>query len=273
MNKNLDIRAYKAAKAYLLENTPPEVTDEIIEHYLNPPKTPGKHVTLNDIYFQLLASAQSANMKAGVIGGSIGGIDQLGSVLFNFCPSEVLNEFDSKPGYLLDLIIKKVKPKGKIRRTRKGIWPRYCKTILSAAGFFVQFNNANEFFNWVKYFYEDKKFFAALPLILEAEIYGIALPLACDFLKELGYVEFGKPDVHIIEQFEALGLVEKKSSKYQVLKAMTRIAEHVGVSAYNVDRVFWLIGSGYFYDHKHIGNDGRVPSMKKAFIEHWSNIA
>ena len=112
-----------------------------------------------------------------------------------------------------------------------------------------------------------------MPLILEAEIYGIAFPLACDFLKELGYVEFRKPDVHIIEQFEALDLVEKKSSKYQVLKAITRIAEHVGVSAYNVDRVFWLIGSGYFYDHKHIGNNGRVPSMKKAFIEHWSSVA
>lgn len=269
MNKDLDIRAYKEAKAYLLENTPPEVTEDVIEYYLDTHNVVGKNVKLNDVYFQLLASAQSANMKTSVIGGSIGGIDKLGSVLFDFCPTEVLNEFSNKPEYLLDQIIKK----GKVRRTQKGIWPKYCKTILSAAEFFVQFDHADEFFKWAQYFYEDKKTIAALPLILEAEIYGIAFALACDFLKELGYVNFGKPDVHIIEQFEALGLVGVKSSNYQVLKAITRIADNVGVSAYNVDRIFWLIGSGNFYDHRHIGNNGRVPRMKNAFIEHWSSIA
>ncbi|NQT02207.1 MAG: hypothetical protein HQ580_09300 [Planctomycetes bacterium] len=273
MNKDLDIRAYKEAKVYLFENTPLEVTEEIIEYYLNTTNVPGEYVTLNKIYFQLLSSAQSANMKPGVIGGSIGGIDKLGSVLFDFSPTEVLNEFNNKPEYLLDQIIEKVNPKGKVRRIQKSIWPKYCKTILSAAEFFVQFNNADEFFNWAKYFYEDKIFIAALPLILEAEIYGIAFPLACDFLKELGYVNFGKPDVHIIEQFKALGLVGIKSSNYQILKAITRIADHVGVSAYNVDKLFWLIGSGNFYDHRHIGKNGRVPRMKKAFIEHWLSIA
>jgi len=33
-----------------------------------------------------------------------------------------------------------------------------------------------------------------------------------------------------------------------------------------VDKLFWLIGSGYFYNDKHIGKDGRIGSHKKDFI-------
>ncbi len=107
-------------------------------------------------------------------------------------------------------------------------------------------------------------------MIIEAEIYGIGFPLACDFLKELGYINYGKPDVHIIEIFKATGLVSDETSNYQVLKAIIRISENVGVSAYNVDKLFWLIGSGYFYNHPTIGNGGRVNSMKEAFIRNLS---
>jgi hypothetical protein len=40
------------------------------------------------------------------------------------------------------------------------------------------------------------------------------------------------------------------------------------VSAYNADKVFWLIGSGYFYEDQHIGNDGRIGTRKTEFIEY-----
>jgi len=270
--KALDIKAYNEAKRFLLENTIEEVTEDILEYYLNVPAIATDSITLNEIYSRILESAQNANMKAGVIGGSIGGVKNLSKVLFDFNPTKVLAEYEDNTEYLLDTIVKELQPVGKIRRTSKSIWPKYCKTIVSAAAFISQFTTAQDFLEWANYFYNDKKSFAALPLLLEAEIYGIAFPLACDFLKELGYVDFGKPDVHIIEQFEALGLIKEKSSNYQVLKAITRISEHVGVSAYNVDKVFWLIGSGYFYHHMHIGKEGRVGRMKDAFIKHWNSM-
>ena len=109
-------------------------------------------------------------------------------------------------------------------------------------------------------------------MILEAEIYGIGFPLACDFLKELGYINYGKPDVHIIEIFEATGLTEEGLSDYHVLKAITRIADNLNLSSYHVDKLFWLIGSGYFYNHTQFGNKGRVGRMKEDFIEHMSSI-
>jgi hypothetical protein len=39
------------------------------------------------------------------------------------------------------------------------------------------------------------------------------------------------------------------------------------VTPYNVDKLFWLIGSGNFYEDPHVGNRGRIGSKKKEFIE------
>lgn len=44
------------------------------------------------------------------------------------------------------------------------------------------------------------------------------------------------------------------------------MARHAGVTPYNVDKLFWLIGSGYFYKNPEIGNQGRIGSRKKQFI-------
>jgi len=101
--------------------------------------------------------------------------------------------------------------------------------------------------------------------------------LACDFLKELGYRNYGKPDIHIKEIFKETGLNNKGATDYQTLKAVIRIAESNTaksneVTPYNVDKLFWLIGSGYFYNHEEIGKEGRVPSMKKGFIEHMKSF-
>jgi len=43
-------------------------------------------------------------------------------------------------------------------------------------------------------------------------------------------------------------------------------SESAGVPAYTADKVFWLIGSGYFYNHPHVGRNGRIASQKHKFI-------
>jgi thermostable 8-oxoguanine DNA glycosylase len=100
-------------------------------------------------------------------------------------------------------------------------------------------------------------------MILSKEVYGLGFALSCDFLKELGYINFGKPDVHIHKILKGLGLVDKKADDYEVLKAIDRIARNVGVSSYNVDKLLWLIGSGYFYDDKDLGNEGRIKQINR----------
>jgi len=55
---------------------------------------------------------------------------------------------------------------------------------------------------------------------------------------------------------------------YSVLKALTRVAGNVKLTPFAVDKVFYLLGSGSFHMHKNIGTNGKVPGMKKEFIEY-----
>lgn len=259
--------AYDKARKFIIEQLQIENANSILDHYLSVPDKSQSAVSLEKLYFRMLASAQNANMKAGVIGGSIGGVEKLAVVLFEFNPKMVSDAYRGNSEQVLLDIESKLKPSGKIRKTSKSIWPKYCETILSAARFFMQFASGSEFYDWANHFYQDKRSIAALPMILSEEIYGIGYPLACDFLKELGFVNYGKPDVHIIDIFEGLGLCQRGASPYEIQKIIVQIADAKGVSAYNVDKLFWLIGSGKFYDHPEIGNQGSIGRNKERFIE------
>jgi len=83
-------------------------------------------------------------------------------------------------------------------------------------------------------------------LLLGEEIKGFGLALACDFLKEIGYRDYPKPDVHLRKIFYNLGLAESEED-YAVYKSIVEMAEIVGKDAYTVDKIFWLISSGNFY--------------------------
>ncbi|MBU1665156.1 MAG: hypothetical protein KKG92_07120 [Gammaproteobacteria bacterium] len=259
-------RTYSTAKKFLIRQIPSADAKHILESYLALPDKSNDPVQINELFARLLASAQNANMKASVIGGSIDGIDNLGKALFSFNPRKVEKTFSNDPGSLLKHIVKTLKPRGQIRKTPRSIWPKYCKTILSSAAFFGQFKGGNDFYAWANHLYKDQRSMAALPMILAAEVEGIGYPLACDFLKELGFVDYGKPDVHVIQIFVGIGLCEQGASPYHIQKIISQIASAAGVSSYNVDKLFWLIGSGRFYNHPEIGNNGLIGRNKDKFI-------
>jgi thermostable 8-oxoguanine DNA glycosylase len=264
--QGLDRAAYALAKEFLLRSGVERgITSELIEKYLYLSKP--RPSTLAGLYERILESAQSANMKAGVIGGSIGGVGNLGRVLCDFQPSRVLEKYQADWEEVLDDVVAQLKPRGRIRRTPRSIWPRYCRTILSSAKFLSQFESANDFYDWVDFFDKDERARAALPMLLDQEIEGFGFALACDFVMGLGYENFCKPDVHIKEIVQELGLCPWGTSDYEVFKAVARVARNVGVTPYNVDKLFWLIGSGNFYEDQDVGDGGRIGGRKKDFIE------
>lgn len=264
----IDKKAYELAIEYLPSRGITGVTAALIEKYLNPLTLNPKPTSKEAIYQRILESAQNANMKTGVIGRSIGGVERLSAVLADFNAKAVLDKYADDSEAVLDDIVAKLKPNGVVRRTSRSIWPHYCQTILSAANFIEQFSSASDFFRWVDFFDCDDRARASLPMLLSREIEGFGFALSCDFLKEMGYINFPKPDVHLCDIFKALRLCPEKADDYQLFKAVIRVANHAGVSAYNADKVFWLIGSGYFYVDPHLGNEGRVGSRKKEFIEY-----
>jgi hypothetical protein len=252
---------YFAAKKFLIQVLARPDAKDVVESYLSLPDQCDMPDSLNELFLRLLSSAQNANMKKSVIGGSIDGVRNLGPAIFRFNPRKVARTFANNPDGLLAHIVREVNPTGQIRTTTRSIWPKYCKTILSAATFLGQFENAEDFYEWANHFYGDQRSMAALPLALAAEIEGIGYALACDFLKELGFVSYGKPDVHVIQIFTGIGLCPAMASPYQVQKVITQIAEAAKVSPYDVDKVFWLIGSGKFHNHPHIGSIGRKKTQ------------
>jgi hypothetical protein len=187
--------------------------------------------------------------------------------LCDFEPAEVLEKYRSGWEGVLDDIVAQLKPRGSMHRTSRSIWPRYCRSVLSGARFLSQFSTAGEFYRWVDLFDEDERVRPALPLLLAQEIEGFGFALACDLLNGLGYENFSKPDVHVKDIFGGLGLCAEGAGDYEVFRAVGRLAGNAGVTPYNADKLFWLVGSGYFYDDPHIGNKGRIGRHKKEFIE------
>jgi hypothetical protein len=87
--QGLDRAAYALAKEFLLRSGAERgITPELIEKYLYLSRP--RPESLAGLYERMLESVQSANMKAGVIGGSIGGVGKLAPVLCDFEPAEVL---------------------------------------------------------------------------------------------------------------------------------------------------------------------------------------
>jgi len=237
-----DRKVHRLAREYLLGLD--RVTAEMVDLHLS--SDPVK--TLEGVYQQLLNSAQTPNMKAGVIGRSIDGVERLGPVLCDFNPKAVPAKFPDGWEQVLDAIRADLSPRGQVRTTKRSIWPQFCMTVLSGAEFLSQFEDWQDFDGWVRAF-DDPRSRAALAMLLGQEVHGIGFAVACDFLKELGHEKYAKPDVHLKKIFTALRL-SSSDSDLAVFEAVARVAASVGETPYSVDKLFWLIGSGNFYKSK-----------------------
>lgn len=264
------VKAYQAGRVFLLRELGNHLSsndaEKVLSHYLNVMDASNAPRPIETIYFRMLSSAQNANMMANVIGGSIGGIENLGSATFAFDPRKVLARFGTDHELLFSHIRNTLKPTGKLLGGNRSLWPRYCRTAISAAAFLCQFKDGEDFFDWANHFYRDPRSMPALPLVISQEVFGFGYPLACDFLKDLGFTGYGKPDVHIKRIFVGLGLAEGGVSDYGLQKLIARIAADNGVPAYTVDKLFWLIGSGKYYDHPGLGKGGRIGRHYTRFL-------
>ncbi|MHC1761327.1 MAG: hypothetical protein AB9917_17805 [Negativicutes bacterium] len=132
---------YDDAKMFLigqiLNKLPGHDPEILINQYLSLPDLSLTPVSLEKAYQSLLESAQNAGMKDKVIGGSIGGVGKFSEVLCGFNPQSVLEAYGCDYNKLLADIERELKPTGQIKKTTMSIWPKYCKTILSAARFLV----------------------------------------------------------------------------------------------------------------------------------------
>lgn len=97
-------KARGLAREYLLSFAKVGLTDKVLDSYLEPNRARLRPRRLNDIDQRLLRSGQNANMRAGVVGKSIGGVEALGPILFDFDPIAGVRHFSGDWEEVLNLI-------------------------------------------------------------------------------------------------------------------------------------------------------------------------
>ena len=247
------ITIYKNAEEFLDEITPSELRGEL-EKYFNPEK---KFKSKNDILCNLLGSLQNKQMSTNVIGfWKENKVQKFKEILFDFDADRILCTYTAESLY--DCF----KTQFLVRNadSNRNLWKMYAQSVISACKFISRFNDSTDFDNFITRFAYNEFSSAALPMLLSKEIFGLGFPLACDFLKELGYIQYPKPDVHIKNIFNAFGLCE--DNDYSAYKAVIEMARIVEKTPYQVDKIFWLIGSGYYYK-----SDKKIGSQKQNFIQ------
>lgn len=142
--------------------------------------------------------------------------------------------------------------------TKYNSWRKWSRAVIDAAKFMSDFHTADEFRDFVQQFDYNKNTRLALPLLISKRISGMGFALACDTLKELGYLDYPKPDVHLIEVFSQLGLSDVDPiSVFEGIVEMAEVCKEIDSesSPYKLDKIIWLICSGKFYlDDISVGN-------------------
>ena len=260
MNKESKYKfVFSSAKKFLDEiiSNNPNLNNSVLKKYL---QHKSKFDDISDANRRLIETLQNRNMMPKVINFK-DNEKEMKKILFGYDPTKILSAYKNA-----DELLEKFRGKFDLQNEqgKQNLWRQFSEGIISGSKFMASFNNKGDFDSFVKTFALNKYTKAALPMLLGKEIKGFGFALACDFLKELGYRDYPKPDVHLIKIFNSLGLTSS-NKPYEVYKSIIEMSEVVGKDAYTVDKIFWLIGSGYFYL---VGKKGiKIGSNRDKFIK------
>lgn len=245
---------YSEAYKFLQQKVAPEVLNRELDYY-----TTYKPASIKEIFRRMVDSLKN---KQGYL-NFIAKTDDMKEILCNFDPKQVLDTYENDWQKLLTAYKTTFGSRYKIDPTNKrNAWLMFSRGVLSCAKFLSAFHSVEEFDAFVRSFFFNEYTIAALPMLLDKEIFGYGFPLACDFLKELGYTNYGKPDVHLKDIFIQTGIVDT-DSEYEIFKQIVRIGHLVNREPVIVDKVFWLIGSGIFNE-----SNIKIGRQKEKFITH-----
>lgn len=233
--RNIDI--YTFAKKFLMEHLPEGVTEEGLERYFQGDAKESSE--LKEVFIVFSRSAQEYQRMPKVIKFEER-YDQIRDLLADFDYKTVAG-MDENELYKVFRDVFEVTS----RDSKSNSWYKWSCAIIDSARFISGFDGFEDFQRFVDRFDYNTETRMALPLLISTKIRGIGFALACNALKELGYLDYPKPDVHMIDICKGLGLCDE--SPYEVFETIVHMAEDNGVTPYEVDKVLWLISSGRYY--------------------------
>jgi len=217
--------------------------------------------SFSEVYLRLL---QSLSNRQGMP-NTFGEVKNLSAVFCEFNHRQTLQRYSGNWENLFDTIQRDIQPPSRMDKSNpRSYWVIFCKGSISGAEYLAKFFTLEDFLQYVTDFDEKPTTRPALPFLMGYEIFGYGFSLACDFLKELGFSNYAKPDTHLIDIFSGLGVSSRSS--LDVFRAVSLMASEVGEAPYAVDKAFWLIGSGKLYLY-----DVQFETSKREFIEQVRN--
>lgn len=253
---------YAEAQKYLLEMLPDSMQPADLDKYFIGDRR--DFSTLQDVYEQFIYSAQNYQAMPNVIkyDEKRGQIKKI-LLDYNFYQIKEMNVDELYQTFRKEFNVTS-------RDSKQNSWRKWSCSVIDAAKFMSNFKNVDDFRAFVAQFDYNLPTRMALPLLISTKIKGIGFALACDTLKELGYLNYPKPDVHLIEVFSQIGLSEADPiSVFEAIVAMADACKDIDadVTPYKIDKIIWLICSGKFYL-----DDISVGGHKKQFIEYMKTI-
>ena len=228
---------YDVAKEYLMEMLPEPLSLSDLDKYFVGDNR--KADSLTDIFIQIIQSAQNYQSMPNVIKFA-DRKDQIGTMLFNY-------DYHKIKTLSADDLYHDFREKFHVTSTdsKRNSWYKWSCSIVDAARFPDEFESIDDFRSFVELFDYNTATRIALPLLISTRIKGVGFALACDLLKELGYLNYPKPDIHMMDICEALGLSSR--DPISVFEAIVKAANEGGTTPYELDKILWLICSGNFY--------------------------
>lgn len=216
------------------------------------------HKSLMKVYERFCISAQNRSMLPGVIGWIEENPD-MREALVNFDLS-VTSHWDENQFYNA-LTQQTARGRHADLSRPNNLWRQYSRCLADITGFLRQFQSADSsaksFREYISKHSGTKETAWRLAVSISKGIRGMGPTLVCDALKETGFGSYSKPDTHIKDIFQTLRL-SSGSDDEEVFYALWDFADAVGMLPSQVDKVFWLIGSGKFYMFRET-----YPSMKQ----------
>ncbi|MCE1166278.1 MAG: hypothetical protein LWX07_12845 [Bacteroidetes bacterium] len=262
MSNNLNIyeNLYQLGYNFLSNQIKSSTID--LDKYLMPA---AKAESLNDIFYRILISSINMQGNQNIIrfpNHEQFDIEPLREILFDFDPHKVYANYKNISYENLLTIIQRNQNLEEINMGDR--WLNFCKTIHTSACYLSSFKDYEDCKHVFDDIYNSSYSKNFLPILFQHKIYGFGIALSCDCLKEIGYTKYGKPDSHIKNLFRGINLLEnnKYGEDFECLFIFDDLAKYSGKSQYAIDKIFWLIGTGYFY----LDNIRRNRSMNE-FIE------
>lgn len=224
-----------------------------ISSYFNPQRMS----SMKDVFYQFCGNLQDYNMMPSVIGFlREDRKEKFYQIFCGYDKDQVRDKYTEES--LFEEFCNCFPVKNK--ESKNNLWKRYARSIIDTCEYLAKFDSIDSFYNYIESYQGD----LGVVNEMSKSIRGMGFALTCNMVKDLGFTEYAKPDTHTKDVIAAMGYSDDDIS---VIRTIQRIANENNDTAFNLDRMIWLICSGYYFNH-----NIRVGSHKKELIEKINNI-